>query len=129
MNAVNQRLGAVSEVTNPLAAAIDKAKAEAERLREQRTSILGALATSSLGSDLQQVLGALPSGVQLTSISETADEIELDGTADSKHSVADYVVALEQTGLFSEVYTTSVSTGAEDTSITFSMQATINAAQ
>ena len=129
LDAVNQQLGTVSDVDDPLAASIDKAEAEAEQLNEQRVSILSALATSNLGSNLQQVLGALPRGVQLTSISETEDDISLDGSADNRHSVADYVVALERTGLFSEVYATSVSGAVEDASIAFSVQGTIDTAQ
>jgi len=129
LNAVNQQLGTVSDVDDPLAASIDKAEAEAEQLNEQRVSILSALATSNLGSNLQLVLGALPRGVRLTSISETEDDISLDGSADDRHSVADYVVALERTGLFSEVYATSVSGAVEDASIAFSVQGTIDTAQ
>ena len=73
----------------------------------------------NLSDSLQLVLDALPQGVRLTSITETEDQINLDGNADNRSSIANYMIALEQTGAFSKVYAASL--GGNETTATFSI--------
>jgi Tfp pilus assembly PilM family ATPase/Tfp pilus assembly protein PilN len=125
---VNWQVSEASRPADPLVASISEAQAEVSRIKAERLSILGALNTSNLGDSLLRVISALPPGVGLTSIIQTEDEISLGGTANSRPRVADYVVALEQTGLFSEVYAASLSSG-EDGSIAFTILGHVDATQ
>jgi len=118
---VNRQIDKMREVTITTAAAIDVTEAEADRLEGERESILAALSTSNLSHSLQLVLDAVPEGVQITSIHQTAEQISLGGDADRESSVADYVLALERTGVFSTVYVAPLSEGDDDTPVTFSI--------
>jgi len=118
---VNRQIDEMREVTITTAAAIDDTEAEVDRLEEELESILAGLATSSLSHSLQLALNAVPKGVQITSIHQTAEQITLGGDADRESSVADYVLALERTGVFSTVYVAPLSGADDDTPVTFSI--------
>ena len=121
---VNRQIDEMREVVIRKAATIADTEAEVDRLEEEHGSILAALATSNLSDSLQLVLDALPQGVRLTSITETEDQINLDGDADNRSSVADYVIALEQTGVFSEVYAASL--GGNEITPTFEIECIVS---
>lgn len=96
---------------------------KAKILKEARAFVLG---TGNFSDNLKLVLGALPPGVRLTSISETKAHIGLTGEADGRSEVIRYVANLEGTGTFSKVYLASLSGGVGDTSstlVTFDIQA------
>ena len=118
---VNRQIDQMREVTITTAAAIDDAEAEADRLEEERESILAALATSNLSDSLQLVLDEIPEGVHITSIQQAAEQISLGGDADRESSVADYLLALERMGVFSTVYVAPLSGGDDDIPVTFSI--------
>lgn len=121
LDSVNQQLHQMQQS----ATTISDTEAKANLLKEERESVLS---TDRFTDSLQLVLGALPSGVLLTSITETEGDISLDGEADSRSTVISYVTALEETGVFSAVYIASLSgrrDGAESSLVTFSIVAEI----
>ncbi len=117
LDSVNQQLLQMSQFVDT----VNGTEAEADSLKEERESILG---TGGFTDSLQYVLGSLPSGVQLTSITQTEDKISLYGDADNSSGVTSYVAALEQTGGFSTVYVASLSGSGSST--TFSIVCVIS---
>lgn len=119
LHSINQQLDQISQ---PIAT-INDTEAEADSLKEEREAILG---TVSFTDNLQLILGSVPSGVRIISITETEEQIGLDGDADSRSRVIDYVAALEQTGGFSKVYIASLSGGGNDSLVTFNIVCIVN---
>lgn len=99
--------------------AIHQAEAEAESLNQERDALLG---TSGLAHDFGFVLQALPPGVGLSSMTQGAGRVSLEGTADSEQTVLEYANALEETEGFSTAYIASLSRmGEGPASVTFSI--------
>ena len=117
LDSVNQQLHEMRQAV----ATINDTETEANSLQGEREAVLG---TESFTDSLELVLGALPPGVRLTSITDREGRISLDGDADSRSAAIDYIAALEQRDAFSAVHIASLSgggNGTESSLVTFSM--------
>jgi len=108
---VNHQIDTMRDDAARISAAVAEAEVEIDRLEEDRMAMLDALSSSNMAESLLPALEAVPATVGISSITQTADGIELSGTADSESVVAGFVLALERTGVFSSVYLSNLSIG------------------
>ena len=118
---VNLQIDDMRDMAIKTTAATRDAEQQADRLIEERDSYLGALATSNLSESFNPALEVIPEGVQITSINQTADQIILDGDAQLHAQVAAYVLALERTGVFNNVYVEPMQGVSDGNSVTFTI--------
>jgi hypothetical protein len=118
---VNQQIDTMRDAAAGMTVAIADAEAEADGLEEARLAVLDAMSSSNMADDLLPVLEAVPGSVAIASIAQTADSIELSGTAGSEVVVTTFVLALERTGVFSSVYLSTLSIGGGGTRVDFSI--------
>lgn len=114
LDALRQQLQDVRQVLDP----VESMTIEAARLKEEARAVLGA--SGGFTEGLEVVFGALPAGVELTSITMTGDAINVDGAAATRGSAIEYAALLEDTGLFSSVQIASLTmvSGNGDGSVT-----------
>jgi len=118
---VNQQIDTMRDAAVGTAVAAADAEAEVDRLEETRLAVLAAMSSSNMAESLLPTLEAAPGTVGIASIAQSADLIELSGTAGSEAVVTGFVLALERTGVFSSVYLSTLSVGEGGTRVDFSI--------
>ena len=102
LSALRQQLQDVRQVLDP----VERMTMEVTRLREEARAVLGDRGEFAEG--LEVVFGALPAGVELTSITMTGDAITLDGAAATRGFAIEYAALLEDTEFFSSIQIASL---------------------
>ncbi len=102
---LEQGLQAVKEAKK-VESAISETTAQAERAEREKQNLLTRV--GEFANTLQLVTDILPDGAHFNSVRLGGDQITVEGEADLTFTVIDYVIALENTGKFSEVYITSI---------------------
>ena len=124
---INLQIDDTRETAVRTAAAIQDVESDAILLQESSESILATLATSDLSLSLKPALDAIPGGVQITAVNQLPNQLSLDGQAEEESAVAQYVLALERTGLFSGVYVSPLLGGGSEDPVDFSIVCDITA--
>lgn len=121
INDVNEEIVELGTETEPIKAEINKLKEEENRLIEETERLLSMPAITEVSKRLQVILDEIGSGLELTSITESSRAVTVQGTATLNTSVALYVSALEESGLFTTVYMNSLSGGMSNEPVYFSI--------
>jgi type IV pilus assembly protein PilM len=124
---VNLQIDDMRETAARTAAVIKNVESETIVLRETIESIKAVLATSNFSVSLKPALDAIPGGVQITAVNQLPDQLSLDGQAEEESVVAQYVLALERTGLFSRVYVSPLLGGGSESLVDFTVTCDIDA--
>jgi hypothetical protein len=110
---------------------ISAVETEEDSLRAEREAVLG---TGTFAESLNLVLGAVPAGVQLSSLTESAGEMTLDGQATAvgdmggRDVVIAFVDALENTSGITQAYVSSLTGGEGADPAVFRMVCTLEEA-
>jgi len=118
---VNLQIDNIKEAAVKTAIAIGSLEEEATVIEEECEAILAVLVPSNISDSLQPALNAIPEGIKLTSINQSAGQISLNGDAEKDSNVANYVLALERTGIFSTVYAAPIQESGSNGSVSFTI--------
>lgn len=125
LDAVNQKINELNNRTSPIEAEIKNLEAEEQQLTQERDSFLTVPLATTIATRLESILDELPVNVALTSINKDSSSIYVEGSTDYITSISTYVTALEEAGLFTTVYASSISGGSGNTPVSFTIVCSI----